>query len=197
MHRAPGNRAWTVRPPANPTLSSLPQHSGRAACCMHRQHLPYRNHRRSSGTACSHQGRRISDQRLVQVFLPATGPPKRSDTQKDGISNGLRTAISGKAFRHKPRHDACYKQLFDHAAVVQDLISGFIAPHLSDKFNFSTLEKVPSSYVSNEPEAASHRPGLARPPSWQRPVAVHPAGIPVHGRPAHGGAHADLYRAAV
>ena len=53
------------------------------------------------------------------------------------------------AFRYRPRHDACYKQLFDHAVVVKDLISGFIAPHLSDKFNFSTLEKVPSSYVSN------------------------------------------------
>ena len=52
-------------------------------------------------------------------------------------------------FRYRPRHDACYKQLFDHAVVVKDLISGFIAPHLSDKFNFSTLEKVPSSYVSS------------------------------------------------
>ncbi len=54
------------------------------------------------------------------------------------------------AFRHKPRHDACYKQLFDHAAVVQDLISGFIAPHLSDELDFPTLEKVPSSFVSSD-----------------------------------------------
>ncbi len=34
--------------------------------------------------------------------------------------------------------------------VVRDLISGFIAPHLSDELDFSTLEKVPSSFVSSD-----------------------------------------------
>ena len=57
---------------------------------------------------------------------------------------------SRKAGRRGPRHDACYKQLFDHAVVVRDLISGFIAPHLSDELDFSTLEKVPSSFVSSD-----------------------------------------------
>ena len=57
---------------------------------------------------------------------------------------------SRKAGRRGPRHDACYKQLFDHAVVVRDLISGFIAPHLSDELDFSTLEKVPSSFVTSD-----------------------------------------------
>ena len=34
--------------------------------------------------------------------------------------------------------------------VVRDLISGFIAPHLSDELDFSTLEKVPSSFVTSD-----------------------------------------------
>ncbi len=89
MHRAPGNRAGTVCPPATPTLSSLPPHGGNAACCMHRQPLPYRNHRRSSETACSHQGRRISETRRGQVFLPAAGPPTSQDTANDGVPDGI------------------------------------------------------------------------------------------------------------
>ncbi|MDD2407970.1 MAG: Rpn family recombination-promoting nuclease/putative transposase, partial [Tepidiphilus sp.] len=48
------------------------------------------------------------------------------------------------------RHDASYKHLFSSPKVVQHLIEGFLPAEGLGRFDFSTLEKVPASYVSED-----------------------------------------------
>ncbi len=47
-------------------------------------------------------------------------------------------------------HDAAYKDLFSHPRMVKDLLRGFAAPEWSDEIDFSTLEKLPAEYVSDD-----------------------------------------------
>ena len=47
-------------------------------------------------------------------------------------------------------HDAAYKGLFSHRRMVEDLLRGFAAPEWIDAFDFSTLEKLPAEYVSDD-----------------------------------------------
>ena len=47
-------------------------------------------------------------------------------------------------------HDAAYKDLFSHPRMVGDLLRGFAAPEWCDTLDFSTLEKLPAEYVSDD-----------------------------------------------
>ena len=49
-----------------------------------------------------------------------------------------------------PMHDAAYKGLFSCRRMVEDLLRGFVAPEWSDALDFSTLEKLPAEYVSDD-----------------------------------------------
>ena len=49
-----------------------------------------------------------------------------------------------------PVHDAAYKDLFSHPRMVEDLLRGFAAPEWSDALDFTTLEKLPAEYVSDD-----------------------------------------------
>jgi hypothetical protein len=47
-------------------------------------------------------------------------------------------------------HDNGYKNLFSHPQMVEDLLRGFVQQDWVNELNFSTLEKVPGSYVSDD-----------------------------------------------
>ena len=47
-------------------------------------------------------------------------------------------------------HDTAYKDLFSHPRMVKDLLRGFAAPEWIDALDFSTLEKLPAEYVSDD-----------------------------------------------
>ncbi|HRD88741.1 MAG TPA: Rpn family recombination-promoting nuclease/putative transposase, partial [Accumulibacter sp.] len=47
-------------------------------------------------------------------------------------------------------HDSGYKLLFSHAQVVEDLLRGFVGEDWVDELDFSTLEKVGGSYVTDD-----------------------------------------------
>ncbi|HET8696413.1 MAG TPA: Rpn family recombination-promoting nuclease/putative transposase [Gammaproteobacteria bacterium] len=47
-------------------------------------------------------------------------------------------------------HDHAYKLLFSHAEMVRDLLEGFIKEPWLRELDYSTLEKVPGSYVSDD-----------------------------------------------
>ena len=49
-----------------------------------------------------------------------------------------------------PMHDAACKNLFSYPRMVEDLLRGFAAREWSDAFDFSTLEKLPAEYVSDD-----------------------------------------------
>ncbi len=55
------------------------------------------------------------------------------------------------ARKHTP-HDGSYRRLFSHATMVEDLIRRYVAPPWLDQLDFSTLERVPAHYVSEELE---------------------------------------------
>ena len=46
--------------------------------------------------------------------------------------------------------DAAYKELFSHPRMVEDLLRGIVAPEWSDAVDFTTLEKLPAEYVSDD-----------------------------------------------
>ena len=46
--------------------------------------------------------------------------------------------------------DAAYKELFSHPRMVEDLLHGIVAPEWSGALDFTTLEKLPAEYVSDE-----------------------------------------------
>lgn len=46
-------------------------------------------------------------------------------------------------------YDHSYKYLFSHARMVEDLLKGFVREEWVTQLDFSTLEKVNSSYVSD------------------------------------------------
>ena len=48
------------------------------------------------------------------------------------------------------KHDSAYKLLFSHALMVEDLLKGFVREEWVEKLDFSTLEKVNGSYVSDD-----------------------------------------------
>ena len=47
-------------------------------------------------------------------------------------------------------HDASYKLLFSHAEMVEDLLRGFVPHSWVQALDFSTLEKVNASYVTDD-----------------------------------------------
>jgi predicted transposase YdaD len=47
-------------------------------------------------------------------------------------------------------HDASYKQLFSHPEVVRDLVRGFVPDQWLHSLDFSTLEKVPGSFITED-----------------------------------------------
>jgi predicted transposase/invertase (TIGR01784 family) len=47
-------------------------------------------------------------------------------------------------------HDNIYKNLFSHPQMVEDLLRGFVQQDWVNELDFSTLEKVPGSYVSED-----------------------------------------------
>ena len=48
------------------------------------------------------------------------------------------------------QHDNSYKLLFSHPEMVKDLLTGFVKEAWIEQLDFSTLEKVSGSYVSDE-----------------------------------------------
>jgi hypothetical protein len=48
------------------------------------------------------------------------------------------------------RHDPSYKHLFSSPKMVQHLVEGFIPDDWMKRLDFTTLEKVPASYVSDD-----------------------------------------------
>ena len=47
-------------------------------------------------------------------------------------------------------HDAAYKRLFSHRLMVEDLLRGFLTGKWTDALDFTTLEKLPAEFVSDE-----------------------------------------------
>ena len=68
----------------------------------------------------------------IRLSIPAPAPPRPE--RRYGV----------------PVHDAAYKDLFSHPRMVEDLLRGFAAPEWSDALDFSTLEKLPAEYVSDD-----------------------------------------------
>ncbi|RMH23061.1 MAG: transposase, partial [Acidobacteria bacterium] len=52
-----------------------------------------------------------------------------------------------------PRHDGGYRLLFTHRRMVADLLRGFVREPFVQELDFTTLERVPGSYVSDRLEA--------------------------------------------
>ena len=50
----------------------------------------------------------------------------------------------------KPAHDQSYKLLFSHKKMVIDLLQGFVKQDWISQLDFSTLEKVSGSYVTDD-----------------------------------------------
>jgi len=48
------------------------------------------------------------------------------------------------------QHDSSYKLLFSHTRMVEDLLRGFVKETWVDQLDFSTLERVSGSYVSDD-----------------------------------------------
>ena len=48
------------------------------------------------------------------------------------------------------RHDHSYKLLFSHPEMVRDLLTGFVKEAWVEQLDFSTLEKVSGSYVTED-----------------------------------------------
>ena len=46
--------------------------------------------------------------------------------------------------------DAAYKELFSHPRMVEDLLRGIVAPEWSAALDFTTLERLPAEYVSDD-----------------------------------------------
>jgi hypothetical protein len=51
---------------------------------------------------------------------------------------------------HMSRDDACYKLMFSHPELVRDLVLGFVPDPWLESLDYSTLEKVPGSYVTDD-----------------------------------------------
>jgi len=47
-------------------------------------------------------------------------------------------------------HDSSYKKIFSHANMVEDLLTGFVREEWVQELDFSTLEKVSGSYVTDD-----------------------------------------------
>ena|SRR5690554_3610294 len=47
-------------------------------------------------------------------------------------------------------HDHSYKLLFSHAEMVKDLLTGFVKEEWVNQLDYSTLEKVSGSYITDE-----------------------------------------------
>jgi hypothetical protein len=47
-------------------------------------------------------------------------------------------------------HDGGYKNLFSHARMVEDLLRGFVREDWVKQLDFTTLEKLGNSYVTDE-----------------------------------------------
>lgn len=47
-------------------------------------------------------------------------------------------------------HDGSYKHLFSHPEMVESLIRGFVSEDWVREIDFSTLEKMPQSYVTDD-----------------------------------------------
>lgn len=47
-------------------------------------------------------------------------------------------------------HDASYKNLFSHSEMIQDLLLGFVPLAWVNELDFSSLDKVPNSYISED-----------------------------------------------
>lgn len=47
-------------------------------------------------------------------------------------------------------HDGGYKLLFSHARMVEDLIRGFVREDWVEELDFSSLEKLPTSFINTK-----------------------------------------------
>ena len=47
-------------------------------------------------------------------------------------------------------HDPAYKQLFSYPRMVEDLLRGFVHAPWVRELDFSTLERIPTSYVTDD-----------------------------------------------
>ena len=83
--------------------------------------------------------------------IPLHGvPPHETRSDRLRLSSPA-PASSGPGRRYGvPMHDAAYKGLFSYRRMVEDLLRGFVAPEWSDALDFSTLEKLPAEYVSDD-----------------------------------------------
>ena len=58
--------------------------------------------------------------------------------------------VPQKPKREVPEHDKSYKKLFSHPQMIQDLLQGFVAEPWVEQVDFSTLETVKDSFVSDD-----------------------------------------------
>ncbi|HEX6902639.1 MAG TPA: Rpn family recombination-promoting nuclease/putative transposase [Thermoanaerobaculia bacterium] len=61
----------------------------------------------------------------------------------------MRTRIPGRK-RTASRHDQGYKRLFSHPSAVEHLLRGFLREDWADRLDFSSLERVGNSFVSDD-----------------------------------------------
>jgi len=52
-----------------------------------------------------------------------------------------------------PEHDSLYKRLFSHPEMVHALLDGFLSPRWTGQLDFSTLEKTPAAFITQDRRA--------------------------------------------
>ena len=76
--------------------------------------------------------------------------PAKRDPISSGVSSPAPISTETRRGYSAPMHDAAYKNLFSHPRMVKDLLRGFAAKGWSDRLDFSTLQKLPAEFVSED-----------------------------------------------
>ena len=127
---------------------------------------------------------------LLSPVLPLSAAPKPPGPSPGALL--LRYAILVPM-----EHDASYKLLFSHARMVEDLLRGFVHEAWVRDVDFTTLERVSDSQISDD--LRSRRDDLVWRVRWGARLALSlsAAGIPIHRGPLHGRACSGLRGPAV
>jgi hypothetical protein len=94
-------------------------------------------------------------------------------------------------------HDSGYKLLFSHAQVVEDLLRGFVPEDWVAELDFTTLEKVSGSYVSDDLRDREDDIIWRVLSPGSMALCLRAARIPEHRRPLDGAARHGLHRPAL
>ena len=94
-------------------------------------------------------------------------------------------------------HDHTYKVLFSHAEMVTDLIRGFVHEDWVEELDFSTLERVDATFITEE--LVERESDIIWRVRWggERWLRLPAHRVPVHGRSLDGAAGDGLYRPAL